>query len=222
MPTASSISLKDSQSFSPEPEKVKELEDRETFSHQTLILTALTAINNPNHHPSFNDDQVNKERLRYMKEKSTHTPVIDAATTILVTDTEILATMSRGVPATHSIVALKETEKGNDQEHKNRELYYDLLKSRLRNDSGQMLMEMEELLPDEFETVKSDSATTNSNEDPSNVFVSFPNINKTISMQKPTKSFTSSDPICKPIDTVNGHWAQILKLKSGFIFDSTK
>jgi hypothetical protein len=217
MPTAS---LEDSQSFSPEEAR----QDRETFSHQTLILTALSAINNRNHHPSFNEYQVNKERIRYMKEKADHTPVIDAATTILVTDTEILATMSRGINATHSIVALKEIERGNDRED-NLKLF-ERVKSLSKNDSVKLLREIDVLLPEEFETLENDSLT-NLNEviaSKDDVFISFPNMNEAIRMQKSATSQQSrSDPTCKPIKMGNGRWAQIVESqKSGFIFESTK
>src|SRR5437016_10350494 len=106
MPTDSSLPLGDFQTLSIDSENVRA---QETFSNQTLILTALAAINNPSHHPTFNESQISKERLRYMKDKATnHTPIIDAATTILITDTEILATMARGVSShTHSLFALK-------------------------------------------------------------------------------------------------------------------
>ena len=107
MPTdsGSSVSLKDSQA--------QAAKDRETFSHQTLLLTVLTAINNPNHHPSFNVNQVNQERVKYMQAKAARTPVIDAATTILVTDTEILATMACGVRGMQGILTLKATQEEN-------------------------------------------------------------------------------------------------------------
>jgi hypothetical protein len=120
---ASSLSFKDSDSqpLSPNSEEAKQ--DREKFSHQTLILTALTAINNTNNHSTFNANQVSKERFKYMKEKIARTPIIDAATTILVTDTEILATMARGTHAAHSIFALKEVRErdqfGDNKNHDN-------------------------------------------------------------------------------------------------------
>jgi hypothetical protein len=188
MSTVSSLSLKDSQTLSPE-------EARDTFSHQTLILTALTAINSSAGHPSFNYKQVNKERLQYMKEKATHTRIIDAATTILVTNTEILATIARGVNATHSIIALKETDE---------------LK----------------LIQD---VVEGDCPVTdlNSNDsEDSDVFISLPNINKTIptwsdsSQKLSQQSSASGDHICKPITIADGCWAQIEESKNGFIFES--
>jgi hypothetical protein len=91
--------------------------DRETFSNQTLLLTALTAINNPSSHPSLNDSEVNKERLHLMKEKAARTRIIDAATTILVTDTEILATMARRTHTTNIIFALTEIRQEDRAEH---------------------------------------------------------------------------------------------------------
>jgi hypothetical protein len=81
--------------------------DRDTFSHQTLLLTALTALNNRHRkHPSINEAAVSLERLEDMKHNSNrHTRVMDAVTTILITDTEIVATMTRGV---QSIIAVRE------------------------------------------------------------------------------------------------------------------
>jgi hypothetical protein len=212
MPTASlaslSSSLKDSQTrdlLSPE----KEREDREKFSLQTLMLTALTAINRPSHHPSFDDVRVNYERLQYMKEKASHTPILEAATTILVTDTEILATMAREVHAAHSIVALKEI-KANDQDRLElRSKYYKTLED----------------IEDDFHTVENGPVTDEGHVPASkDVFVSLPNINKAIPTQESIDSSQkrSSDPICKPIVMGDGHWAQILESKKGFIFESTK
>lgn len=88
-------------------------EARAEFSHQTLLLTALTALNNQNtNKPSFHDKLVFDERIKYMSRKTdTHTNVVDSATSILITGTEIIATMSHGVK---SIVAVKEESSGND------------------------------------------------------------------------------------------------------------
>jgi hypothetical protein len=192
------------------------LEMRETFSHQTLILTALTAINSPAQHPSFNTSQVNKERLQYMKEKSAHTPVIDAATTILVTDTEILATMARGAHATHSIVALKEV-KEEDQGY-NRDLD-DLLPDL---DTGRLLSTIDALEPDNFGMAEIGLANDEASIDEGrlgvsdkDVFISFPNINTEIPIE-------GSDSTCKPITMGPGHWNDIMKSKSGFIIESTQ
>jgi len=198
-------------------------EDREKFSHQTLILTALTAITTPNQHPSFNDHFVKLERLHYM-EKSRHTRVIDAATTILVTDTEILATMARGA---NSIVALKEINRG-DKDHS---VLRDLLDSEsqdvysksnqilgeLNSKSNRILGEVDELLPGEFE-MNSDPVIDEDHHAPAKdpqVFVSFPNPNSSIAMP-------SSDRICKPIAPDNGYWPQIWESKEGYIFESTQ
>lgn len=203
MSTASSLSFSASQAE----------QDREKFSHQTLILTALTAINSPNKHPTFKKNLVNQERIQYMKEKAAHTPIIDAATAILITDTEILATMSRA----HSIVTLKEL-KGKDQESEEQ-----LLLGRLESEikrlspkaSVKLLKSFDELLPDDPDM---DLVTRTVNH-PGDVFVSFPNINEAISMQE---EYTSGDPICKPIAKGVGYWNRILESKSGYIFDLPK
>jgi hypothetical protein len=76
--TASSLSLNDSLSQSLQLGVISGDHDRETFSHQTLILTALTAINNQNHHPTFMAAEVEKERIQNMKDKNSHTSVIDS------------------------------------------------------------------------------------------------------------------------------------------------
>lgn len=75
MPTASSLSLNDSPSQTLRLSPDSEFEDRETFSHQTLILTgtALTAINNSNHHPTFMATEADNERIQYMKDTSNNT-----------------------------------------------------------------------------------------------------------------------------------------------------
>jgi hypothetical protein len=138
MLTAFSLSLNDSETLLGAG---AEAEKRETFSHQTLILTVLAAINNPNHHPTFKATEVNNERIQYMKDKTNHIPVIDAATTILVTHTEILATMTRGVN-THGLVAIKEIV---NQEPENDSLLP--LLSKLSH-SVRCPREIDEVLPD--------------------------------------------------------------------------
>jgi hypothetical protein len=219
--------------FSLSPQEFKASEDRETFSHQTLILTALTAINSPNNHPIFNGIEVNKERLRCMKERITHTRIIDAATAILITDTEILATMARGANTAHSIVAIKEIMR-KDQESDS-QLHDDLLQVGKQfqdldpGASDRVLGEIDGLIPGELHMAK--SVTDEGHRVPADdVFVSFPNINKAIPFpmqeQLPIdsvqQSSTSHGPICTPIATVNGHWTQIMESKKGFIFESTK
>ena len=214
MQTASSLSPKDSQAE----------EDRETFSHQTLLLTALTAINN--HHPSFNDYQISQERLEYMRDKATHTPIIDAATTILVTDTEILATMACGVDGTtHSLVALREIGQ-NENTHVEQ-----LLNS--GNLDFQMMNKYDEYIPGDFDLVENGPATYEAQAEAAEhpLFVSFPNINTTVPMQAPgptarspidssQQSSMSRDSICTPIVIEEGHWSQIMASKSGFVFGS--
>jgi len=140
MPTASSLSLNDSPSQTLGLGVISEERDRETFSHQTLILTALAAMNNRNHHPTFKADEVEDERIRYMKDKNSHTSVIDAATTILITDTEVLATMTRGV---NRLFAIKEV----NQEDESR--LNSMLASQVdANTSALFLREIDEVLPD--------------------------------------------------------------------------
>jgi hypothetical protein len=158
-----------------------------------------------------------------------HTPIIDAATTILVTDTEILATMAHG-GAPDAIVALKEVEKGNLELEEERKKLDVLLESHVENDiesdsTRRFLGEMDGLLPDEFDTVPVESGPV-TDED---VFISIPNMNKKIHVQESTERFdlsqqssTSSDPICRQIHMGSGRWAQIMELKTGFIFESTK
>jgi hypothetical protein len=122
-------------------------EDREKFSHQTLLLTALTAVNNINCHPSLNDSDVNRLSMQYMKDKAAHTPIIDAATTILVTDSEILATMAYGVQDTHSILALKEV-KEEDSGYKDQ---LDVLLHSDSNGSDTILEDINRILPADFD-----------------------------------------------------------------------
>jgi hypothetical protein len=191
--------------------------DREIFSQQTLVLTALTAINNPNKHPTFKHSQVSQERLQFMKEKASPTPIIDAATTILVTNTEILATMANGANSSHGIVALTEIEKGEELLEGPRRKIVDLAKSKFKDgiESTLFLRDLDGHLPDEFYPlpVNEDSVP---DED---IFVSFPNIDKALAVPLPKPT---SSPICKPIDLGNGRWAQIMKGKTGFIFESSK
>ena len=211
-------------SLSSQLEDSSESSDREIFSRQTLVLTALTAINNPNNHPTFNNIQVNQERLKFMKEKAsqTSTPIIDAATTILVTDTEILATMAHGANASHGIVAIKEIEieKGDELVKMTNEKIVDSLnQSELGNDVESTLMilrGMDGHLPDEFYPLP---VAENDEPELEDVFVSFPNINEALGV--PLEKSTSN-PICRPIEIDIGHWAEIMKRETGFIFGSPK
>ena len=194
-------------------------EDRETFSCQTLILTALTAINNPNHHPTLHDIEVNKERIQYMKEKAIHTPVIDAATTILVTNTEILATMTRAVKNAHSIVAIKEIKEDNGVNRIHDEKLNDLFESPHFKTldspaSNRFLKDIDALLPD-----SESNSDNNGVLDKDHVFISFPNVNKSIlSMDS-----LSSNHLIKPISVDSkGLWTQIKASKDGIIVESTK
>lgn len=208
-------------SDSEDPSSKEALNDRETFSHQTLILTALTAINSSNHHPTFNDIPVIRERVQYMKDKADHTPVIDAATTILVTDTEILATMTRGAQNTHSIVAIttsKEIQE-TDQQHDEKlnellELHLPTLKS---DASIHVLRKIDELLPDDFNDFSGESGVEK------NVFISFPNINTKVPLlinRTEESELPVHDPICKPIAMDKGLWTQIMESKRGYFTES--
>jgi hypothetical protein len=181
----------------------KDLKDRETFSHQTLLLTALTAINNQNHHPSFNIAEVNTERVEYMQQKAARTPVIDAATTILVTDKEILATIARGVCGMQGILTLRATQEENTE------------KTNLLNLKNPDLRQVDAFPQDDFamEAVTEGEVATEGS-----LFVSLPNPASDLSRE----SSTSSGPICKPIAMDDGHWPQILESKNGFIFGSKK
>jgi hypothetical protein len=197
--------------------KTQAAEDRETFSSQTLILTALTAVNNPNHHPTLHDIEVNEERIQYMKEKASHTPVIDAATTILVTNTEILATMTRQLQNAHRIIAIKEINENNlkvNQEHDDK--LNDLFKSPQFNEldspaSNRFLKTIDALLPDSESNLDDKGAS-----DEDHVFISFPNSNEAIRMDS---SESSSNHLIKPIALDNGLWAQIMDSKTGIIVD---
>jgi hypothetical protein len=214
--TASSSSLSlDSASEDPSS-RVKASEDREKFSAQTLILTALTAINNPNSHPTFNDILVNRERVQYMKDKVNRTAVIDAATTILVTNTEILATMTRGAQNAHSIsdsiLAVKDTTVQLEDSNHDEKLHA-LLQSKLNDISAGSELDIDALLPDSeyFCTEELESGHMPDVED---VFISFPNPNTAIPI--PSSTYNSDDSFCKPIAVDNGRWASIMEKKCGY------
>jgi hypothetical protein len=212
MPTASSLSLNDSPSQTLRVGGISQENDREIFSHQTLLLTALAAINNGNHHPTFKATEVDKERSQYMNDMNhNNTSIIDAATAILITDTEILATMTRGLhdPNAHRLVAIKEI----DQEDESR--INSLLESQLdanTTDNLKLLRKIDEVLPHsdhDRAREKGDSAPGDG------VFLSFPNPNNNIPMGDSQSS--ASDHICKPIQMDKGLWYKILELKSGYI-----
>lgn len=227
MSTACSLSPRDPPQDPQDPRSLKAREDRETFSCQTLILTALTAINNGNNHPTLHNEGVNKERIKFMNDKVHHTPVIDAATTILVTDTEILATMTRG---THGIVAIQEIKGENQVEDDRLSALLDSEESGL-NTLGpeipiRVLGKIDALLPDSVDYNTEESG----NADDKDVFFSFPNICKSIPVSEgssPYRIDSSStsdldDPICKPIIVDKGLWEQIMDLNSGFILEGPK
>jgi hypothetical protein len=210
--TASSSSLSlDSASGDPSS-RVKASEDREKFSAQTLILTALTAINNPNSHPTFNDILVNRERVQYMKDKVNRTAVIDAATTILVTNTEILATMTCGVQNAHSIsdsiLAVKDTTVQLEDSNHDEKLHA-LFQSKLNDISAGSELDIDALLPNsEY------FCTEELMPDDEDVFISFPNPNTAIPI--PSSTYNSDDSFCKPIAVDNGRWASIMEKKCGY------
>ena len=189
-------------------------QDRETFSHLTLLLTALTAINSPNDHPFFNEVEVNKERLEFMKQKANHTPVIDAATTVLVTDTEILATMTRGVPNAHSMIAMKEEHYHDQADEKS--LDAALLQLELKP-SLQILREMDEIIPvEEILQVSDDLDKEGIGHGSSNVFISFPNINSAIRSGSSSTSKPDGYKI-QPLISEKSFWSQITESKCGYL-----
>jgi hypothetical protein len=204
MPTASSLSLNDSPSQSLPLGVISGDRDRETFSHQTLILTALAAINNRNHHPTFMAAEVEKERIQNMKDKNSNTSVIDAATTILITDTEILATMNRGP---NRLFAVKEINQENESRFKCQ------LESQVDANTSE-LFEIDEVLPDSKHNGKKRDHMPDEG-----VFFSFPNPNKEIPMDTIS---SSTDATCKPIKMDKGLWTQIVQLRSGYIDEPTK
>ena len=214
MPTASSLSLNDSPSQT--PGVISEEHMRETFSHQTLILTALAAINNRNHHPIFNATEVEKERIQYMQDnKNSHTPVIDAATMILITDTEVLATMTRGVQnlKAHRLVAIKEINQEDESE------FNSLLDSQLDANHSQLLLRgIDEVLSE----LDSDHGRVKRDQIPDEgIFLSFPNPNEEIFLGSHSIP-SSTDTICKPIKMDKGLWTQIMLLGSGHIDEPTQ
>ena len=132
--------------------------------------------------------------------------------------------MTRGARTTHRIVALKDiTQDFISQQH-------DLLKSRLGDlpaDSSlikRYLGQFDE--QNNLVILEGDpqAVTDEGNRGPpEDVFLSFPNINKAIVF--PTdpvqQSSTRGEPFCAPIAMDSGHWAWILDLKKGFIFESS-
>jgi hypothetical protein len=208
MPTASSLSLNDSPSQSLPLGVISGDRDRETFSHQTLILTALAAINNRNHHPTFKATEVENERIQYMKDKNSHTSIIDAATTILITDTEILATMNRGP---NRLFAIKEITQEDESRFKSQ------FESQVDANTSE-LFEINEVLPDSDHNGKKRDHMPDEG-----VFFSFPNPNKEIPMGTGSPPISSStDATCKPIKMDKGLWTQIVQLRSGYIDEPTK
>ena len=183
----------------------KAKEERELFSHQTLLLTALTALNNPNNSPKLHDNLVKEERVEYMRQQTTrHTPVMDAVTTILITDKEIIATMARGI---QTILAIKQDPIETKQEAIDTE-------------------KLEAPQNDDFD-LDLEGIETEERPDPASqktVFLSFPNIDKKIVMSSINSSSTGSscDHFCKPIAVDKGYWKEILNSGTGFIFESKK
>ena len=175
--------------------------DRETFSHQTLVLTALTAINSANQHPSLNDAKVRVERFLTMKDKAESTRVIDAATTILVTNAEVIATMAHGAD---SIVTL--TEINRNGEHSLPRVR-DLLQSRAPDTKQHHIFgEVDELIPaDEIIRLRNEPRKSDHQ-----VFVSFPN------PRKSNSSFGSNgDRVCTSVG--DKHWTKIWNSKKVLI-----
>src|SRR6202522_521663 len=73
-----------------------------------------------------------------MKDKKRHTSVIDAASTILITNTEILATMNRGP---NRLFAIKEINQEDKSQFKSQ------LESQVDTNTSE-LFEIDEVLPD--------------------------------------------------------------------------
>jgi hypothetical protein len=198
-----------------DPSTPEAQKDRDIFSHQTLLLTALTALNNPNHNPTLNDRIVNEERLACMKQKTNHhTRVTDAAATILITDTEILATTSM-TQEVYTIVAIKE-----DSEDGNRRLQ-DAIKAGLEPQSLEISNEF--IDSEDIAREKPDPSHKKT------VFFPFPSINK--KLLKSSKALSpigssstggSHDHICQPIVVDKGFWDQILNSETGFMVESKK
>ena len=152
--------------------------------------------------------EVEKKRIQNMKDKNSHTSVIDAATTILITDTEILATMTRGV---NRLFAIKEVNQENKSRFKSQlELQVDTNTSEL--------FEIDEVLPDSDHNGKKRDHMPDEG-----VFFSFPNPNKEIPMGTGSPPISSSiDATCKPITMDKGLWTQIVQLRSGYIDEPTE
>jgi hypothetical protein len=163
--------------------------DRDTFCYQTLLLTALTALNNDlrRNHPTIHEVAVFSERLTDMKNNTNkHTRVMDAATAILITDTEILATMTHGV---QSIVAVR--EEVNDPGLAGEEENFDAC--------------MEQADPSCDRTLICSFPNIN-------------NKHSFRDKKNPSSSTSESpDNFCKPITAEEGFWKEILKFKTGFV-----
>ncbi|KAM6493056.1 hypothetical protein JOM56_011190 [Amanita muscaria] len=86
---------------------------RTQFSHLTLLLALVTAINNRSNHPTLHGAEVFEERLQRIQSNS-RTKVMEAAIGILVQNTEILAGMSYGGSAV--TVAVEEKIKGPESD----------------------------------------------------------------------------------------------------------
>ncbi|KAM6490168.1 hypothetical protein JOM56_014360 [Amanita muscaria] len=86
---------------------------RTQFSHLTLLLALVTAINNRSNHPTLHSAEVFEERLQRIQSNS-RTKVMEAAIGILVQNTEILAGMSYGGSAV--TVAVEEKIKGPESD----------------------------------------------------------------------------------------------------------
>src|ERR1700678_1578273 len=102
-----------------------------------------------------------------MKDKNNNISVIDAATTILITDTEILATMTQGV---NRLFAIKEVNQENESRFKSQ------LESQVDANTSE-LFEIDEVLPDSEHNGKKRDHMPDEG-----VFFSFPNPNKEIPM----------------------------------------
>src|ERR1700678_202916 len=142
-----------------------------------------------------------------MKDKKRHTSVIDAASTILITNTEILATINRGP---NRLFAIKEITQEDESRFKSQ------LKSQVDANTSE-LFEIDEVLPDSDHNGKKRDHMPDEG-----VFFSFPNPNKEIPMGTGPPISSSTKPTCKQHKMEKKLWTQIVQLGSGYIDEPTE
>jgi hypothetical protein len=76
------------------PTKLEGTTPAERFSHVSLLLTLLMAMNHPSGHPTMDQHMVLSERINRVATSNTEDHVKEAALTLLVRDAEILASMN--------------------------------------------------------------------------------------------------------------------------------